>query len=68
MDQHKETYKEEARELLSELEVSLLELEENPEDKELVGRIFRAMHTIKGSGAMFGFRYRGVHPRNRNGL
>ena len=55
MDQHKETYKEEARELLSELEVSLLELEENPEDKELVGRIFRAMHTIKGSGAMFGF-------------
>jgi two-component system, chemotaxis family, sensor kinase CheA len=55
MDQHRETYKEEARELLADLEVSLLELEENPEDKELVGRIFRAMHTIKGSGAMFGF-------------
>jgi len=55
MDQHRETYKEEAIELLAELEVSLLELEENPEDEELVGRIFRAMHTIKGSGAMFGF-------------
>jgi two-component system, chemotaxis family, sensor kinase CheA len=55
MDQHRETYKEEARELLAELEVSLLELEENPEDEELIGSIFRAMHTIKGSGAMFGF-------------
>jgi two-component system chemotaxis sensor kinase CheA len=36
MDQHRETYKEEARELLSDLEASLLELEENPEDKELI--------------------------------
>ncbi len=55
MEQYRETYKEEARELLADLEVSLLELEENPEDKELVGRIFRAMHTLKGGGAMFGF-------------
>lgn len=46
---------EEARELLSELEEALLELEENPQDKELIDRVFRAMHTIKGSGAMFGF-------------
>lgn len=55
MDLHKEAYKEEAFELLTELEASLLELEENPGDAELVGRTFRAMHTIKGSGAMFGF-------------
>ena len=54
-DKHKETYREEAYELLGELEEALLELEEYPDNEELVGRVFRAMHTIKGSGAMFGF-------------
>lgn len=46
---------EEASELLSELEDSLLELEESPDDIDLISKVFRAMHTIKGSGAMFGF-------------
>lgn len=55
IDQAKETYREEAAELLTELETALLDLEETPNDMELIGRIFRAMHTIKGSGAMFGF-------------
>jgi two-component system chemotaxis sensor kinase CheA len=55
IDSNRHAFKEEACELLSELEASLLELEEKPDDRELVGRIFRAMHTIKGSGAMFGF-------------
>ncbi|WP_243373058.1 chemotaxis protein CheA [Geotalea sp. SG265] len=55
MDQHQQAFKEEAYELLAELETSLLELEERPEDEEVIGRVFRAMHTIKGSGAMFGF-------------
>lgn len=50
-----EVFREEALELLSELETSLLELEREPRDGELVGRIFRALHTIKGSGAMYGF-------------
>lgn len=54
-EQHKAAYMEEAYELLSELESSLLELEKNPGDEELIGRIFRALHTIKGSGSMFGF-------------
>ena len=54
-EQHRDTYREEAYELLAELEGSLLELEESTEDPELIGRIFRALHTIKGSGAMFGF-------------
>lgn len=49
------TYREEAGELLTELEISLLELEEKPDDSDLINRVFRAMHTIKGSGAMFGF-------------
>ncbi|MGA7522488.1 MAG: chemotaxis protein CheA [Acidobacteriaceae bacterium] len=48
-------FREEAREILVDLEASLLELNERPGDSELVGRVFRALHTIKGSGAMFGF-------------
>ncbi|MDQ5985197.1 MAG: Chemotaxis protein CheA [Syntrophus sp. SKADARSKE-3] len=55
MDIHREAFKEEARELLEELEAALLELEKIPQDEDLIGRVFRAMHTIKGSGAMFGF-------------
>jgi len=48
-------YVEETRELLSELERALLELEKNPGDMERVDACFQAMHTIKGGGAMFGF-------------
>jgi len=55
MDSQKQAYKVEAYELLAELEASLLELEDAPDDFDLVDRVFRAMHTIKGSGAMFGF-------------
>ncbi|HLK19929.1 MAG TPA: chemotaxis protein CheA [Bryobacteraceae bacterium] len=55
MDKYKQAFQEEARELLAELESALLELDQNREDRELVGRAFRALHTIKGSGAMFGF-------------
>jgi len=54
-DLQREAFREEAYELLAELECSLLELEDQPEDQGLVNRVFRAMHTIKGSGAMFGF-------------
>jgi two-component system chemotaxis sensor kinase CheA len=46
---------EEARDLLADLEAALLHLETDPRDQETIGRVFRAMHTIKGSGAMFGF-------------
>lgn len=55
MEMHRQAYIEETRELLGELEIALLELEEKPNDENLIGRVFRAMHTIKGSGAMFGF-------------
>jgi two-component system chemotaxis sensor kinase CheA len=54
-DKYKQAFQEEAREIVAELELALLALNETPEDRELVGRVFRAMHTIKGSGAMFGF-------------
>lgn len=49
------TFREEAAELLAEMETGLLELEAHPEDLDRVDRVFRAMHTVKGSGAMFGF-------------
>lgn len=55
MDNQSEIYRIEATELLSDLESALLDLESTPEDEELIGRIFRAMHTIKGSGSMFGY-------------
>jgi len=55
MDKQQQTYREEAYELLAELEITLLELEENPDDDDLIDQVFRAMHTIKGSSAMFGF-------------
>jgi two-component system chemotaxis sensor kinase CheA len=54
-DQFKNAFREEGREVLVDLESALLELNSNRGDLELVGRIFRALHTIKGSGAMFGF-------------
>jgi two-component system chemotaxis sensor kinase CheA len=54
-DLFKQRFREEAREIAVDLESALLELNENPDDQELIGRVFRALHTIKGSGAMFGF-------------
>ncbi len=54
-DNLKSLFFEEAKELLSELESVLLQLEKNSEDNELIDRAFRALHTLKGSGGMFGF-------------
>ena len=51
----RETYRQETAELLVEVEETILSLEAAPEDNNAVRRIFRAMHTIKGSGSMFGF-------------
>lgn len=50
-----EEFYHEAEELLSDVEDTVLDIEENPGDLEAVNRLFRAIHTIKGSGAMFGF-------------
>ncbi|NDV23436.1 chemotaxis protein CheA [Desulfovibrio sp. JC022] len=54
-DMTTQVFKEEAYELLGELETSLLELEDVPDDMDIINRVFRALHTIKGSGSMFGF-------------
>ncbi|MCJ2072556.1 chemotaxis protein CheA [Methylobacterium sp. J-030] len=45
----------EANELLDRLESALLDLGDKPDDPALIDTAFRALHTIKGSGAMFGF-------------
>jgi two-component system chemotaxis sensor kinase CheA len=50
-----DTYLQEADDLLAEIESSALTLSEDSADPETVNRIFRAFHTIKGSGSMFGF-------------
>jgi two-component system, chemotaxis family, sensor kinase CheA len=49
------TYIDEAREILRDLEQCLLDLERSPEDREGIAKVFRCLHTVKGSGAMFGF-------------
>lgn len=45
----------EARENLEIIEQGLLDLLERPEDRDLVDAVFRGLHTLKGSGSMFGF-------------
>lgn len=52
---HAETYRQEALELLSDVEEAILDIEQDSGNTEHLNRLFRAMHTIKGSGAMFGF-------------
>jgi two-component system chemotaxis sensor kinase CheA len=49
-----EAYFDEVRELLGELEAALLAIEDDPDNPELIGQVFRALHTIKGSSGMFG--------------
>lgn len=53
-DQFRNAFIEESMELLSSLESRLLEMEESPDD-EKIAAVFRIIHTIKGSSAMFGF-------------
>ncbi len=49
------TFQTEASELLTDMEDALLSLEQAPTDAALINRIFRAVHTIKGSAGVFGF-------------
>jgi two-component system chemotaxis sensor kinase CheA len=54
IEQAIEAFVQEASEILVTLEDGILALEENA-SPEKVGEIFRALHTVKGSGAMFGY-------------
>lgn len=55
LEQGRKIFQEEATEKLSELEEALMTLEESPGESEPIDQAFRALHTIKGSGSMFGF-------------
>ena len=46
----------EAQEIFDQLDLDFVMLEKNPTDQKLVGSIFRAMHTLKGSSGFFSFR------------
>jgi two-component system chemotaxis sensor kinase CheA len=52
-------FRDEAEELLQQIDADLLKLEEfansKESDPEIVNSLFRALHTIKGSGGMLGF-------------
>ena len=56
-DDMKEIFEEflvEADEILEELQNDLVELEQSPDDKELLNKIFRSMHTLKGGAGFLG--------------
>lgn len=55
MNSFVEKFKVEVGEYCERLESGLLQLEHNPENHQVIGDIFRMMHTMKGSGGMFGF-------------
>jgi two-component system chemotaxis sensor kinase CheA len=55
MEQFIKKFIEEATELISKLEIDILELEKNPNSKEHIEEVFRVMHTFKGVSSMFGF-------------
>lgn len=52
---HVEVFRQEATELLGEVQECLLIVEEHPGDQDAINRLFRAMHSIKGAGGMFGY-------------
>lgn len=58
MDKHDrvmQIFLNECKEILEEISPKLLNLEENPSDKELINDIFRGIHTLKGNANSFGF-------------
>ena len=55
MDRFQKKYIEEAQDLIISLETSLLLVEKEKENPELVEEVFRVMHSLKGGSSMFGF-------------
>ena len=53
--QFQDAFFEEAGDHLAIVEEGLLALEQHPEDLDLLGKIFRSAHSIKGTSGMFGF-------------
>ena len=53
--QFQDAFFEESAEHLAIVEEGLLQLEQHPEDLDLLNKIFRSAHSIKGTSGMFGF-------------
>lgn len=55
LSRFQESFFEESAEHVSTMESGLLDLEQRPADTDLLNRIFRAAHSIKGNAGMFNF-------------
>lgn len=55
-DQYRQLFIEEAKEHIESLTKSLLILEKDPQNKDVVNMLFRSAHTLKGSSGMMGFK------------
>lgn len=55
LDSARQAFLAEVAELLQSMEDALLALEDDPENPESLNEVFRAMHTIKGTGGVFGY-------------
>lgn len=53
-DETDELFQIEAHQLAESLEAGLLDMKSRPDDKALIDSVFRDLHTLKGTGAMFG--------------
>ena len=56
MDEFIQEFLVEGSELLDQLDRDFVELEKDPTSKELIARIFRAIHTLKGTGGTIGLK------------
>jgi len=56
IEEGRQVFVEESRELLQEMEAALLQLEGDPADADAINALFRAAHTIKGSAGLFDYR------------
>lgn len=55
LDSIKQTFFQECEEQLAELESGLLRIDDGDHDPELINAVFRAVHSIKGGAAAFGY-------------
>ncbi len=56
LQQFKQKYVEEVNDMLNDMEGSILTLEQDPSSIEEINQVFRVMHTIKGTSAMYDFK------------
>ncbi len=54
-DELVQAFLEESGENLDQLDLDLVALEESPDDPELLARVFRTIHTVKGTCGFLGY-------------